>query len=395
MVSAQATDRPGARAAPRTDRNLPLLRPLDEIGDDQEIAGKSHPDDRLQLVGESFAIGFRRRLALLGGRALGIDARFEAGLQPGLGGGGQRLRLGLAAGRLVARQDRGARLRHEGAAPGDRQRVVERLGQVGEQRAHLGGAAKPVVGGQPAPVLLDHMRAVGDAEQRIMGLVHRGIGEIGLVGGDQRQVVGHREVDQIVLDPPLDLLAVAGELDIEPVGKGFPELLQRAARLLHLSVGEEAAERARGAGGQRDQPRCMRRDIRKRDMRIARLGFEKRPGNQRHQVVVPLLVLRQEDQRVALPFPSVARARARGALGRGSGVHRGHGEPATDDRLHSPGSGRHGEFERAEQIVGVGHRDGRHRFGDAELHKIGDLDGAFGERIGGMGPEMDVFGVRH
>ena len=228
-----------------------------------------------------------------------------------------------------------------------------------------------------------------------MGLVHRGIGEIGLVGGDQRQVVGHREVDQIVLDPPLDLLAVAGDLDIEPVRKDLPQHLQRAARLLHLPVGEQPAERARGAGGKRDQPRCMRRDIRKRHMRIARLGFEERPGRQCHQIAVSLLVLHQEDQRVAPSPASVARARPHCALGRGSGFHRRHRELASDDRLHPLGGGGHGEFERAEQIVGIGHRDRRHRFGEAELHKIGDLDGAFRERIGRMGPEMDVFGVGH
>ena len=34
--------RAGARAAPGPDRNALALRPLDEVGDDQEIAGKPH-----------------------------------------------------------------------------------------------------------------------------------------------------------------------------------------------------------------------------------------------------------------------------------------------------------------------------------------------------------------
>ena len=35
-------DRPGARAAARADRDALCLRPLDEVGDDQEVAGKPH-----------------------------------------------------------------------------------------------------------------------------------------------------------------------------------------------------------------------------------------------------------------------------------------------------------------------------------------------------------------
>ena len=52
--------RAGAGAAARTDRNVLRLRPFDEVGDDQEVAGKFHPLDDAELEFEPFAILFRR-----------------------------------------------------------------------------------------------------------------------------------------------------------------------------------------------------------------------------------------------------------------------------------------------------------------------------------------------
>ena len=42
-------DRAGAGAAARADRNALLLGPFDEVGDDQEIAGKAHAGDDVEL----------------------------------------------------------------------------------------------------------------------------------------------------------------------------------------------------------------------------------------------------------------------------------------------------------------------------------------------------------
>ncbi len=67
-------DRARARAAPRPDRNAFSLRPLDEVGDDEEIAGELHVDDDVELEGEAL------RIVLL--RASGREAvRSEAGAQ--------------------------------------------------------------------------------------------------------------------------------------------------------------------------------------------------------------------------------------------------------------------------------------------------------------------------
>ena len=45
-----------ARAAARPDRNVVGLGPLDEVGDDQEVAGEPHADDDVELEIEAVAI---------------------------------------------------------------------------------------------------------------------------------------------------------------------------------------------------------------------------------------------------------------------------------------------------------------------------------------------------
>ena len=393
-------ERPGdhrsrARTASRAHRNPLLLGPLDEVGDDQEVARIAHLDDGPELEVQTLAVGFRRFLPLLVRRALGIDARLQARLQPRLRGGGQGPGLVFSLRGFEAGKNRLARFGHERAASGDGQRVVERLGQIGEQRAHLVGAPKSMVDREAPPILLGDMRAFGYAQKRIMRIVHGSIREIGLVGRDQRQIVAHREVDQVVLDTALDLLAVARELDIEPVRKRFPKLLQRAARLLHLPVGEKPAQRAGGAGGKRDQPRCVRSDIPERHMRVSRLGLEEGLRHQRHEVAVPLLVLHQQDEEIAFCPASCTGTYAAVRAGRGIRLHRRHRELAADDRLYPLRGGGHRELQRAEQVVGIGYRHGGHGPVDAELHEIRDLDRSFGQRVGRMDPEMDEICVGH
>src|ERR1051325_184725 len=61
MVSAQATTAPAPE--PRPARNPLPLRPLDEVGDDEKVAGEAHLDDRLELELEAVAVGPDRRLA--------------------------------------------------------------------------------------------------------------------------------------------------------------------------------------------------------------------------------------------------------------------------------------------------------------------------------------------
>ena len=68
---------------------------------------------------------------------------------------------------------------------------------------------------------------------------------------------------------------------------------------------------------------------------------------------------------------------------------------AADDRLH-PGSGAGGgEFERAEQIAGIGDGHGRHPLGLGTAAPLLDRDRPGRQRIGGMDAQMDEIGERH
>src|SRR5690606_31496616 len=123
-----------ARAAAGTDRDIVLLGPFDEVGNDQEVTREFHPDDDAELVLEPLAV-FLFRVAA--GRAVRGKPTVEA--LAGLAGQfvGLRLQRRLLVIRLAARearQDRVARADIEGAAARDLDRVVDRFGQVREER---------------------------------------------------------------------------------------------------------------------------------------------------------------------------------------------------------------------------------------------------------------------
>ncbi len=172
--------RAGARAAARADRDRLGLGPLDEVRDDQEVAGEAHGGDHPDLPLQPVPVVLLRK---------GVGSGGEPRLEPLAGLVGQLLRLRAARGRGEAGQDRVALLDHEGAAPGDVEGGVAGLRQVGESPAHGLGRLEPMLGGDPAAVVLGQEGAVGDAHQGVVRRVHAGFGEIDVVGGDQGHVV--------------------------------------------------------------------------------------------------------------------------------------------------------------------------------------------------------------
>ena len=140
----------------------------------------------MQLEGEPLAI-------LLDGAAGREPVRGDAALETGLGAGPQ---LGALVHRAVAdreaRQDRLFGARPERAALRDLDRRGQRLRQIGEQRGHLGAALEIMLGGELAAVGLGDDAALGDGDQRVVGVVVLALGEVRLVGGDERNVAWHR-----------------------------------------------------------------------------------------------------------------------------------------------------------------------------------------------------------
>ena len=182
--------RTGAGAAAGADRNAMRLRPLDEVGDDQEVAGIFHAGDDAQFELEPLAV------FVFG--AAGRDAGAGKPLrQAGLGALAQFARLvDHAVADRKARQDRMMGMRAEGAALGDLDRIGERLRQIGEQFAHFGAALEAVLGIELAAVGFGHHPPFRDADQRVVRFVVGAVGEKRLVGRDQRNALGIGKIDQ-------------------------------------------------------------------------------------------------------------------------------------------------------------------------------------------------------
>ena len=242
--------RAGARATARPDRNAMRLRPFDEVGHDQEVAGELHALDNAELELKPLAI-------LLLGVAFGQPDRLEAHRQAFACLPAQFLHLGLlgiVARAGEARQDRRALLRIVGAAHGDLDGVVDRLRQVGEQHRHFGLALQVIVGRQPPAVVGGNHRALGDGDQRVMRVEIVARRKERLVGGDQRQFVAISEIDRRRLDAPVPI-ADALQLDIEPVAEDRLQLEQPAFGEIGVVEFQRHAHRAARAAGEADQPR--------------------------------------------------------------------------------------------------------------------------------------------
>ena len=372
-------ERAGARAAARPDRNALRLRPLDEIGDDEEIAGEFHPHDDGELELEPLAIiilGETGRPPIARHQPLETFARLPA----------QLLLLvdRLAAGNREARQDGLARQRPVGAAQRDLDAVVRRLGQVLEQRAHLGAGLESMLRGQAAAIGRGDEGALGDAEQRVLRLeIGRG-GEIGLVGRDERKRMIVGQIDQRRLDRGFAVEAMALQLDIEPVAEQPLQPLQPREREIGHVQAERAVDRPGRAAGQRDQPFAIAQRIEFHMRLVAVLGIEPDAGGEPHQREVAALVLGEQHDRRALEAlvgePRRAAARRVGEIDR---------DLRADDRLYPRFGELLRELERAEQIVRIGDRQSRHRVRLGELGERLDAQRPLAQGIGAVDVEVD------
>jgi hypothetical protein len=374
-----------ARAAPRPDRDALLLGPLDEVGDDQEVAVVLHALDHLELVVQTLAVGPGGGRLLLGRNAGLVDLGVQARLKTGLGLGAQLLDLAAARCGRKGRQDRRAVRHHEGAAPRDRQGVVDRLGQIGEQQGHLGRALEAVLGRQPAALGLRDLGAVGDAQEDVVGLVLLGIDEVGVVGCDQRQVVRQRDLDQGGLDPLLIVQAMAHQLDVEAIGEGVRELADQRLGEIAVAGEQGPANRPFGAAGERDQALARLGDIGERQLgRGARIALQMRPAQQPQEIAVARLALDQDRQQRRCRRPAVAALV--GARDR---------QQAADHRLDAGARRALAELEGAEQVGPIRDRHRRRLVALAALEQPLEPHRALEQRIAGADAKMDERRVRH
>ncbi|KPQ09879.1 MAG: hypothetical protein HLUCCA09_02175 [Rhodobacteraceae bacterium HLUCCA09] len=363
-----------ARAAAGTDGNVAILGPLDEIRHDEEVAGKAHPLDDAQLeVEPSFVF--------VNGRGVGDDG--QTCREP-------LLRLSAQLFHLVvgkAWQDRVARLGAVMAAPRDLHRVLQRLGQVGEERGHLFGRLEVVLRCQhPAGRRLVDIGALADADQRVVRFVHARLREIDVVGGHQRQVAGVGDLDMAALRQPLGLgqpvfAGVALQLDVKARGEGGGEAGHQRLGLRPLARSQQAPHRAVGAAGEADDALRVALELVDRHAALLPVVPQVKARLQLHQVAVARLVLREQDDR---------RGRHRLFSRRGLGI--GKVDLGAHDRLHPLARRADRELERGEHRVGVGHRDGRHAHAGHQARQRLEPHGAFEQRILAVNAQMNESG---
>jgi hypothetical protein len=136
MPSTQATSEPAPEPRPGPTGISLLLGPANEVRNDQEIAGKTHPADHGQLIGQTLVIGACRR-ADLSRRRFG-----EAQGKPRFRLLAQKVRRQQAVWHRVVRQMRFTQAERDIAAPGNLHRICQRLRQIGKQQLHLGRRAQ-------------------------------------------------------------------------------------------------------------------------------------------------------------------------------------------------------------------------------------------------------------
>jgi hypothetical protein len=344
------------RATARADADAVVLGPVDEVGDDEEVAGEAHAGDDAGLE-----VGL---LAYVVGDAVGVaepQPLLDLLDEPGV--------LVLPLGDREARHVGAVALGElDVAALGDQQGVVARLGQpvaVGPQLTHLGGGLDVVaVALELEPLGVAHRAAGGDAEQVLLGgsvlLEH----VVGVVGRDGRDAEVLGEPQQALADTVLDAQPVVHQL--EEVVVLAEDVLEVAGCLTGLVVVADAQPRlhlARGASGRGDQPVGVLRQELAVGAWLVEEALHRRPRGEPEQVVHALGRLGEQghvgvgtgtgDVVVATVVPAhPLLVEARG-VGREVGLH-------ADDRLDPRRASLGPEVVGPEHVAVVGHRDRAH-----------------------------------
>ncbi len=357
-----------------------VARVRDEVGDDQEVAGEAHLADGVELHLQPFGVGLVRRRERRVGREREVLAQAEPALLAQHRLAGRPLRH-LELGHLVH-----AHLQLEVAALGDLDRVRQRLRQVGEDLGHLGGRlhveALPV---EAEARRVAQGRARADAEQRLVRAVVVGVQVVGVVGRDERQPEVGRDLEQLLLDPLLELDPVPLQLDVEATGEDAREVLGELPGALGLARPERAADHRRQAARGRDQALAVLAQELEVDPGLVVEALEVALRDQRHEVPIAGLVHRDQEQmvdrveaRLVLRALLLLEARARRDVGL-----------AADQRLHAGGAGLLVELGRAEEVAVVGHADRALAERPHLLEERRELDRAVEQRVLGVEVQMN------
>ena len=364
--------RAAARAAPRSYGNVVALGPADELHDDQEVAGKAHLIDDAELVFQPFGVVGHRQ-----GQLAELRETLELVLEPGTGLLLEKRFQGHALGHRVIRQVVLAERHLNVAAPGDLYRVLECLGQIGEQLRHLLGALQVLLRAVTtlAPRIVEGPSVV-NADASLVSLEVRLGQKAHVVGRDHRQAQLRRQRHRQGDVGLLALAAGPGELEIVAVGKRPRPVCGQTLRTRLVTFQQQLPDVAFPAAGQHQQAVGVGEQLLPGNG-AALDAADVRAGHQGEQVGVPRIVHGHDAQ--PAPLPRFRQHRQIHAdQGFDAGVEAG---PVV--------------FHQREQVGPVGERQGRH----VELPGAGDqrldLDDAVRQGVLAVHPQVDEARPRH
>ena len=372
----------GSRTTAGSDADAVVLRPVDEVGDDEEVAAVALPADHLGLVG-----GLPARVV---GDAVGVAPR-----EPGLDLLDEPAGLVLALGHREAGHVAALAL-GEGdlAALGDQQGVVAGLGQLAPDVAHLlGGLQVVAVAVELEPVGVAELGAGRDAQQRPVRVGVGLLGVVQVVGGQQRQRQLLGQLEQVLAHDPLDVDAVVHQLEVVVVlADDVAHVRGVLDRLVPLPHPQPGLDLPRRAAGGRDEPLAVGLEQLAVHPRLEVVALDRGQRGQPEEVVHAVVVARQQRHvrvgaaagdvvtpAVAVLHPGLVGAvRARGDVGL---------EP--DDRLDAVLVAGLPELVGAEDEAVVGRRDRRHPLLGRRRHQLVDPGRTVEHGVLGVVVEVD------
>ena len=182
------------------------------------------------------------------------------------------------------------------ALPGDFQRVLHRLGRVGEARLHfLRRAQIKLLRLVAHPFRVGQLRLRADANQAIVRVRMAFLDVMNVVRRDELEAEFLRPLDQMPVDLRLFRDAVVLQFEVKIVrAERLLEPIHRVARLVQLVLEDPIRDFARETAGHRNQAFLVRGQDFLVNARLVIIALQMRGGGELDEVFVAGLVLRQQ-----------------------------------------------------------------------------------------------------
>ena len=202
--------------------------------------------------------------------------RLQAFLEPGFGLAAEFILLAQPGFGLEGRQDRLARLGNDAAAPGDDDRVADRLRNIGEQFGHFGRRLEVMLRRKTPPLRLGKLPPLAYTDQNIVRQFHLAGLEAAVIRRHERQIRLERGVKKDRLGTLLGGKTVTLKLDIDAPGKRRAKRGKPVPDKIGLTVGGGAGNKPLlRTAGQQDQSVAIGGEAFERDHRIVAPSTDK------------------------------------------------------------------------------------------------------------------------